>query len=111
MNLGKLDRRIVIEQYSETRTTSGAVNKVWSTLGEVWAKVDWKSGGEGFEAKQEQGFNNVEFMVRFCGLLNANEKQRIFYNDEYFDILYVNEIDRRQYYKIVTKRKTVWQEQ
>lgn len=110
MNFGKLDRQIELQQYSESRTSSGSFTKDWTTLTTLWAAVDWKGGGEKIEANQEQGYNVTEFTVRYCSNLSANEKQRIKYNDEFFDIEYVNEIDRKKYYKIVTRRKTVWQE-
>ena len=111
MNFGKMDRYISIEQYSNSRTTSGAVKKTWTKLADIWAQIEYKTGGEKFEANQEQGFNTVEFTTRFCAAINANEKQRILYNSEYFDIIYVNVLERDKYYKLITKRKTVWQEQ
>jgi SPP1 family predicted phage head-tail adaptor len=110
MNLGKLDRQIDLQQYSEVRTDSGSFDKVWTKLTTIWAVVNWKSGGEKNEADQDQGYNTVEFTIRFCSSISANEKQRILYNNEYFDIEYVNEIERKKYYKLVTRRKTVWQE-
>ena len=116
MNLGKLDRKIDIEQYSLVQSDTGAVSKSWSLLRSVFAKVDYKGGGEPIEARQEQSYNIVEFTIRFCKDLNTgnadtNAQQRIKFDDQYFDILYVNEIGRRTYQKIVAKRKTIYQEQ
>ena len=44
MNIGKLDRQILIEKYTQTRTSSGATEKTWESLGTFWSKIDFKSG-------------------------------------------------------------------
>ena len=110
MNFGKLNRKIELQTYSESRTSSGSYTKTWSKEADLWAKVVYKSGGEKIEADQEQAYNKVEFTVRFCTSININEKQRILYNENYFDIEYVNEIGFHNYLEIITKRKTIWQE-
>ena len=110
MNFGKLNTKVEIQQYSETRTGSGSFIKEWVKLTDVFAQIIYKTGGESIEADQEQGYNIVEFITRKCAFLSANEKQRILYDGEFFDILYINKINRDSYNKIITRRKTVYQE-
>lgn len=110
MNFAKLDRQIDIERYVNTRTTSGAQVKTWEKINTFWAKVDFKSGGEKFEANQEQAYTVILFTIRFCGDLNLTEQMRIKYKTEYFDIIAINEIERNKYQQVEAKRKTVYQE-
>jgi SPP1 family predicted phage head-tail adaptor len=116
MNFGNLNQKIDIEQFNIDQSDSGATKKDWTLLRTVFAEVKYKTGGEPIEAHQEQGFNIVEFTIRYCSVLNtasakATELQRIKYDNEYFDILYVNKVGRNIYQKIIAKRKTVYQEQ
>lgn len=111
MNFGKLDRKIQIEKFVTQRTSSGAMRKSWEVIGIFWAMIDFKGGGENFEAKQEQGINIKRFTIRFCEKLKATEMMRIKYNDEYYDILFVDEIERGKYLICEAKRKTIYQEQ
>ena len=109
MNFGKLNNKVDIEEYSQSRTSSGSYTKSWTVKKSVFAQIIYKSGGENIEADQEQGYNIVEFLIRKCDAISANEQQRVVFDGEYFDILYVNKINKT-YMKLITKRKTVYQE-
>ena len=111
MNFGKLNRAIDIESYTETRTSSGSVVKNWAKLATVFAQVKYMTGGEKSEADQLQGYNVVEFIIRPCTGLKANELQRVKYNNEYFNIEYINQLENDKYQQLITRRKTIWQEQ
>jgi len=111
MNLGKLNRQIDIEKYSETRTDSGSVVKSWEKIGTIWAAVKYVSGGENTEAQQLQGLQSVEFTIRFCNLISANEMQRIKYKDEIFNIEFVNETVLGKILVIKATKKTINQQQ
>jgi len=110
MNFGKLDRQIEIEKYTLTRTTSGAMAKSWESLGIFWAKVDFNSGHETYEAEQEQAIKVIKFIIRYSNVLNLNESMRLIYNDDYFNILSINETERNKYQVIEAVAKTVNQE-
>lgn len=111
MNLGKLNRQISIEKYSESRTSSGATVKTWSHLVNLFAQIKYLGGAETTEAQQLQGVQSVEFTIRYCSALKANELYRVKYKDEYYNIIFVNEVEIRKVVKLVTEKKTVWQEQ
>jgi SPP1 family predicted phage head-tail adaptor len=111
MNFAKLNRQVVIENYTETRTASGDVSRTWATLSTRFAKVEYKTGGEKNEANQIQGYNVVEFTIRYCSTISATEQMRVKYNNQYFDVEFVSELGNREYQKLTTRRKTVWQEQ
>ena len=111
MNLGKMDRQILVEKYTTTRTDSGSFVKSWSLVGTFWAKIDFKSGSEGLESRQEQGVQIRNFTIRYCKALTLNEMYRLKYLNEYYDIIFVDEIEKNKYLTLQGKRKTVYQEQ
>lgn len=103
MQLGDLDRRIRIEQYTEVVDTWGQRTQVWSTLANVWANVLYESGEEKYEADQKVAVRLTKFIVRYSSAYN--EKLRVVYNSEYYDIRSIEEIGRKDYQVLKALRK------
>ena len=94
INIGKLDRRITIEQKTEGLSSTGAVlDSSWGTLDTVWAKVIQKSGRELLVSDQVNAQADVVFRIRYRS--DVTEKMRILYNSEYYDITYIKELGRQ----------------
>lgn len=94
MNAGNMDRKIVIQSL----TDFGGGNKQWDTFATVWANKRILTGREFYAAQQRQSETNVVFEIWF--LENVNSSMRISYDNKYYDILYLEEIGRREGLKL-----------
>ena len=99
---GQLDRRITIQSFTTTTDDFGEVVKSFTTLANVWAKVEEKRGSEGEEGSQLVATKRVEFFIRYRS--DINEKMRIRYNNKTYKIeAILNADDRKAFQKIVTR--------
>ena len=101
MNIGKLDQRIVFLSYTETKGANGGVVRDYSTYATRWAQVLPKGGNEVQEAKEKTARRIADFIVRKNGL-TINEKMRITWRGETFDITTIDYAGTRlnEYYMI-----------
>ena len=108
--IGKLNQRLIIQNYTTTRSSSGAEVRTWSTLATVWANIDFSDvgSGEGYEADQEVATSRVKFKIRY--LAGVVEKSRIYYDYSYWDILHISGNERLRYLEITAQKKNMtWQ--
>ena len=99
---GQLDRRITIQSFSTTTDDFGEVVKSFTTLANVWAKVEEKRGDEGEDGNQLVATKRVEFFIRYRS--DINEQMRITYNNETYKIEAILNADtRKAFQKIVTR--------
>lgn len=99
---GQLDRRITIQSFTTTTDDFGEVVKSFTTLAEVWAKVEDKRGSEGEDGNQLVATKRVEFLIRYRS--DINEQMRIQYNNETYKIeAILNADSRKAFQKIVTR--------
>lgn len=89
MKSGELDRRITIQTYSVSQSTSGEETKTFSTLATVWAKVEMTKGSEGFEADQLTAQAMTKFTIRYR--TDVTEIMKILYGTVYYDIISIAE--------------------
>lgn len=75
MRAGKLRQQIIIQQATETRTSTGAIITTWSTLATVRASKEDLKGREYFQAQQIQTLANARFVIRYLETVRA--KMRI----------------------------------
>jgi SPP1 family predicted phage head-tail adaptor len=99
---GQLDRRITIHSFTTTTDDFGEVVKSFTTLANVWAKVEEKRGSEGEEGNQLVATKRVEFFIRYRS--DIDEQMRITYNNETYKIeAILNADSRKAFQKIVTR--------
>ena len=99
---GQLDRRITIQSFTTTTDDFGEVVKSFTTLANVWAKVEEKRGHEGEDGNQLVATKRVEFLIRYRS--DINEQMRITYNNETYKIeAILNADSRKAFQKIVTR--------
>lgn len=99
---GQLDRRITIQSYTTTTDDFGEVVKSFTTLANVWAKVEEKRGGEGEDGNQLVATKKVEFLIRYRS--DIDEQMRISYNNETYKIETILNADaRKAFQKIITR--------
>jgi SPP1 family predicted phage head-tail adaptor len=92
MNIGKLDRKIVIQVQNFATNSIGEYTTTWDTFHNAFANVQKVSGTESITADQVTATNKVRFKIRyFAGI---NESMRVVYNSNNYDILEIQELDR-----------------
>lgn len=93
---GKLNKRIEIQREIITgRSENGAGIRKWEKHKEVWAKINPISSREPAAAGIE--FNEIFHQIKIRYLVGINSKMRIKYNDRFFEIAGIrnlNESDR-----------------
>lgn len=101
MRAGKMDRRIVIQQVSRSNNSSGAPVDSFSTWNTVWAeKIDER--GEEFQgATRENAQTITKWRIRYISGLKS--EMRISYNSQFYDIISIAELGRRDGWEIMTK--------
>jgi SPP1 family predicted phage head-tail adaptor len=102
---GELDRRIRIDQVTNTINDYGERIKSYSLYKTVWAKVDWKRSSEKEESNQRVQVSDVVFYIRNLDI-TIDPDMRILYNSKYYFVNGVKEIDgRERFLEIETKEK------
>lgn len=95
---GQFDRRITIEQPTETRDLVGDPITAWSEFATRWARKIDRRGTERFQAERETAEREVLFEIRY--LAGVNETMRILFDGDTYDIEEVLEVRRRQFQTI-----------
>ena len=107
MKFNRLDRNITIESYSTADNEYGEQNRTWSTFHTCFAELQKAGGGESSIEGRETATKRVNFLIRYFP--GITERMRVKYEefgtDRYFDIVAVNEIDRRQGLQLQTLAK------
>lgn len=102
INIGRLDRKIVIEAETIGQNSIGEYVSTWSVHHTTFANVAKVSGGENVQAGQVTATNKVRFKIRYYS--GINEAMRIDYNGHYYDIVEIQELDREGLFLTATKR-------
>lgn len=94
--IGERRSRILIEQPTTSRGTSGQELIEWSRVCDCWTKVTYKQAGstEDVMADQIIAQTMVVFDIQYRDGLT--EKMRITYKEKLFDILYFQEVGYRE---------------
>ena len=91
-NVGRMDRRIVVEEYTSTLDGYGETVKEWSTYATVWARNVVLPKGEIALANQQVAVVEVSYRIRH--LPGINERMRIVDGEKYYYITKISEIGR-----------------
>lgn len=106
-SIGRLDREIEIWRINETRTATGAVTKVNTSLGTFWAHVDYGARGGGQRELEYAGklteIQSVSFVIRYYEGLTP--KDFITYEGATYDIKEIVEEGRRRFHRIFTQKR------
>lgn len=92
MNIGSLDRKIVIENPTDTQNSMGEYVSSWTTFLTAAANVTRFGGGERIEAGKTTAKNRVRFKIRFYD--GITEDMRIQYNGATYYITEIQELHR-----------------
>ncbi len=94
MKIGELDQRIIIQNYTTVRGTSGEEVKSWAPWKNVWAEVRTSSGTENYHNPQLTAEATHKIKLRY--LIGVKPIMRIDWRANVLDILFVDESRRRQ---------------
>ena len=105
INIGELNRRILIQQETATRGTSGQEVLTWANLADVWAKVDYPTTGSGEDIDGNQVIvtTRADFIIRYRD--GIDEKMRIVYRGSNYGILNINEMQERNHFLLLQAHK------
>ena len=100
---GQLDRRITLQSASVSTDGFGQAVRTYSTLAQVWAKVEYKGTNEGNEASKLTSVNKVRFTIRYRSDVDATVK--ISWGGKTYEIEGVS-LEGRERYLIIDTRLT-----
>lgn len=93
MNIGKLRRKIIIQQQTSTQDGYGGTVKTWTDVATVWASVEPLDGREFFAAQQVNSEVTTRIKLRY--LAGVVSKMRIVHGTKTYDILSVIDPEER----------------
>lgn len=93
LDIGQLDRRVTIRQYTETENDRGEVIDTWSNLATVFAGLSYSTNTEKVEGEKETVFGTVDFLIRYRS--DVDEKMKIRFDGEDYDIKSIIRHDKR----------------
>lgn len=106
MQSGALDSLVTIQQATETQDAAGEPIAAWSTVVQVWAKIEAIQGREFFDAQVVQADLTHRVTIRYrSGIV---PKMRIVYGSRTFEITAVHDdTGRRAWLTIMAVEKSV----
>lgn len=101
---GQLDRRITLESASVSTDAFGEAVRTYSTLAQVWAKVEYKGiPKEGEDTEKLTSVNKVRFTIRYRSDVDATNK--ISWKGNSYEIEGVS-LEGRERYLVIDTRLT-----
>lgn len=102
LNIGGLDRRIVIQQSSGQDAVTGQPDETWSTYSTVWASKLSKRAKEKVQGDQPVSVGDEVFVIRYDS--GVTEGMRISWNSNTYEITSIEEIGRQAGLTITAQR-------
>ena len=99
--IGKMDRLITIETFTEAQDNFGEPIKTWTTLATVWAEVVPTRGTERFVAAQTHAERTTTFRIRYRD--DVTEEMRIVWESAEYDISGIVELKRQRQLEITAQ--------
>lgn len=108
IEIGQMDWRITLQTLSTANSASGHETVTYSTLAEVWAKVEYKitSTDETAIANKKTAVNRTVFTIRNEYQAQLNEKCRVVYNSTNYDIVSIS-LSPDKFFMILETEKRV----
>lgn len=92
MLAGPMDKYIKLEVETTSTNAVGTPVETYALLRYTFASIKYNRGGTEFD-EAAHPFTNIEFSVRWTS--DINYKCRILYDSEYYKILYIENIGRK----------------
>jgi SPP1 family predicted phage head-tail adaptor len=92
MNTGRLDRKIVIQNYTDAKNAYGESERTWAAYHTTFSSISQDGGKDNNEADKTTATRKVKFKIRFFA--GITENMRIVYNGYNYDITQIQELER-----------------
>lgn len=103
LSAGKLDRKIVLQRFTETRDDYNEPVLTWATLATRSASYEPLSDGERFRASETAANASARFVIRYsAAVADLDPKDRLTFEGATHEILHVKQIGRREGIEITT---------
>ena len=106
-DIGSMDELIDIRSFTNTADATGGVVPTWSDLATgVWCRVEYTSqSSEGTRGEDQQivAFRIVKFTFR--DVFTINEKMRIVYSGDDYDILSISRLGRGRFVIVEAEKR------
>lgn len=89
---GPMNCYITIQKETTSTNLVGTPVETYAKLKDTWATVKYTSGNTEFN-EGEMPFTDTDFSIRYDVLVNY--KCRVLYNNEYYKILHIEQIGRK----------------
>ena len=105
MNIGALDRRVILQQPTSTVNDYGERTVSWGTYATGWAAIERKpSASERNSGEQVVSFQSVTFTIRNSSQVELlSPSYRISYDSKIYEILGVQEVGRNEQLRVITE--------
>ena len=100
MKFGLLKERITLQQYSSTKDEWNHETKSWANLHQIWASKKYKNSSLVSEVEGVVHIMQVTFTIRY--LEGITTKMRVREGTEYFDIVGMKMLGRREGLELIT---------
>lgn len=103
MNPGLMDELVTVEQFTTTTdSNTGEKLQSWSTYSTPWARIqESESGSESVDSDRREAKQTVTFSMRYDS--GINPKMRIAWENKYYNIINIADLERRMYLRIQTE--------
>lgn len=98
---GRYSWPIEIQEYTEAVDEYGEPIKLWATFTSTWASFMCKGGNEAFNAKHFSA--EVDAIFRFAYLPGVKNTMRILFNDNYYDIKFINPMGHNEALEVLAR--------
>jgi SPP1 family predicted phage head-tail adaptor len=99
--IGALDRRVQIQQRTDTQQTDGTIRTTWSTFATVWADVNVVYGQEIERSLKTFAETQLIVVIRYRSGITVD--MQIVFDDHTYDIRGVDDVEGRR-----TRYMTLW---
>lgn len=107
MDAGKLDRRVTLERFTETRDELNNPILGWAVLTRVWGAKTDVSDTERYRSSEIGTTLTTRFVIRWSNKVkDVNSRDRLTCEGEVFNIIGVKEIGRRQHLEITASSQS-----
>lgn len=97
MQAGKLDRRVVLQRFTETRDEYNEPVQTWATLATRSASFEPLSDGERLRSGQVGATATARFVIRYStAVADLDAKDRLTFDGDTYAILHVKPLGRRE---------------
>jgi len=97
LSAGKMDRKIVLQRFTETFDSYNESVKTWATLATRWASYEPISDGERLRSSETAATLSARFVIRYSSAVaTLNPKDRLTFDGTTYEIVHVKELGRRE---------------